>query len=107
MRLTIAAMPVVIGRVELTIKEPHIVRALGFEMKATLVMTQGRPDYEEVPLLFIEASPDKPVRMRDYCIIKHGESIVVQDDEIAVWVATGTGRQLGVVHVFEMRRLPS
>ena len=103
MRLTIAAVPCAPGRFRLKIKNPGIVRYVAFEQKKALVMTQGRPDFEEVPILFVESSPDLPVVEHEFVVVNHGDVLTVEDDERATWVATGVSAKMGVVHVFEMR----
>lgn len=103
MRLTVAAIAAAIGRFELTIKDPGIVRIVGFQRSRALVVSQGEPDFEEVPVLFVESSPEKPVRKHTFCVIKHGSYLDVdEEDELVSWVASGTGAQLGVIHVFEI-----
>ncbi len=107
MRLTITACPVVIGRFEITIRDPGIVRHLLFEKKPTLVMTAGAPDFEEVPVLFVEASPGLPARKHRFVVIQHGEGFDVEDDERAVHRATSLSSKGLVVHVFELVGAPS
>lgn len=101
MRLTIAAVPVVIGSFDLAIKEPHVVRAIYFQRKKALVMTKGQPDFEEVPMFMIESSPDRPVKKRRYQLLKHGDIMELAEYERATWVATSEG-MFGILHAFEI-----
>ncbi len=102
MRLTVAAAPVIVGRFELTIRDPGIVRHIAFEQKPTLVMTRGAPEFEDVPVLFIEANPDGPVRKRRFMVINHGEVFEVNDGYRAVGCGTGISGKGQVVHAFEL-----
>jgi hypothetical protein len=103
-KLTIAALPAAIGIVELKIRDPGTIRHVAFEMRQKLIMENGRPDFEEVPVLFVEAQDSATIRTRRYAIIHHGQWIEPDEDESAAWVATGlSGRGL-LVHVFELTR---
>jgi hypothetical protein len=103
MKLTVAPVPVIVGRFEVTIRDPGIVRAIAFEQKPTLVMTACRPDFEEVPVLFIEARPDGPVRKRRFVAIRLGDVFEVDDANEASWVGTGISGKGQVVSVFELK----
>ncbi len=107
MRLTIAAVAVTMGRFEITIKDPGVVHYLAFENKPTLVMTAGRPAFEEVPVLFVEASPDLPARKHRFIVIQQGEGFDVEDGDRAKWVATSLSSKGVVLHVFELVGAPS
>ncbi len=102
MKLTVTAVPVVFGRFEITIKDPGAVHYMAFEKKPTLVMTAGTPDFEEVPVLFVEASPDMPARKHRYNVLRHGEGFDVEAGERAEWRATSLSAKGQVVHVFEV-----
>jgi hypothetical protein len=65
-------------------------------------MTAGKPDFEEVPVLFVEASPEGPIRKRRFIAIQHGEVFDVGDDERAEWQVSGLSAKGLVVHVFEV-----
>ena len=106
-RLTIAAIPVIVGEFELSIREPGIVRHIAFEKKAKLVMRAGDAEFEEAPVLFVESSPDAPVRKRKYFTIAHGEVINVTDGDVAVWQGTGMSARGLIVHVFELTQARS
>lgn len=105
MRLTIAAVPVVVGRFNLQIRDPGVIRYVAFERKKSLIMARGTPEFEEVPVLFMESSPDQPTRNRNLVVIRQGDVIEVEDDERYVWCGTGLGSMIGVIHVFEMRKV--
>jgi hypothetical protein len=105
MRITIAAVPVVIGRFKLQIREPGTIRGMAFERKPTLVMTRGAPDFEEVPILFIESSPNMPARTRTFVVITHGEVVESDDAESADWRATTVGGPKGALHCFEVKEM--
>ena len=102
-RLTVTAIPVIVGEFDLTIRDPGLVHHVAFERKKSLVMTAGTPDFEEVPVLFIEASPDAPARKHRFMVINHGDVFEPNDDATATWRATGMSATGAIVHVFEMR----
>ena len=104
MKLTIAAVPAAVGIVELKIRDPGVIRHVAFEMRQKLIMENGRPDFEEVPVLFVEAQDNATVRARRYAIIHHGQWIEPDDGEAATWVATGLSARGLLVHVFELKR---
>lgn len=105
--VTIAAVPVAIARIELSIRDPGIVRHVAFERKPRLVMSKGEPNFEEVPVLFIEGQKDAPIRKHRFEIIEHGKWCEPAGDEVATWVATGISGGGLLVHVFEITELPS
>jgi hypothetical protein len=107
MRLTIAAVPVVIGSFTLPLPDPGVVRHIAFEQRPTLVMTKGRPEFEDVPVLFIEMCPSATKRTRRFVVIEHGKVVDVGDDERAVWRGTGISGKGMVTHVFEIEDAPS
>lgn len=102
MKLTVAAVPVVVGRFEIAIRDPGIVRHVAFEHKQKLVMSRGEPSFEEVPVLFVEGHENAPVRKHRFECIKHGTWCDLADDEHARWVASGISGNGLVVHVFEI-----
>lgn len=107
MKVTVAAVPVVVGRFEIAIRDPGIVRHVAFEQKQKLVMSRGDATFEEVPVLFVEGHQDAPIRKHRYEIIPHGRWCELEDDQRATWVGSGISANGMVVHVFEISEQPS
>lgn len=107
MKVTIAAVPVVVGAFEIQIRDPGIVRYVAFERKQSLVMTAGRPEFEEVPVLFVEGQYEAPIRKHRFIVINHGEWCEVDDGDVATYIATGISARGAVVHVFKVMEAPS
>lgn len=105
-KVTIAAVPVVVGSFEVQIRDPGVVRHVAFELKPTLVMTAGRPDFEEVPVLFVEGAFEGTIRKHRFVIIQQGQWCETDDDETATYVATGISGKGTVVHVFKITEAP-
>jgi len=106
-KVTVVAIPVVIGSFEIGIRDPGTIRHVAFERKPKLVMTQGEPNFEEVPVLFVEGRQGAPIRKHKYVVINHGEWCDPDDHEEATWVATGLSGGGLVVHIFEITERPS
>lgn len=102
MKVTLAAIPVGIGAFEIGIRDPGIVRHVAFEMKQTLVMSAGKPEFEEVPVLFVEGQFNAPTRKHRFVVIQHGEWCEPDDGDEATYVASGVSARGLVVHVFRI-----
>lgn len=107
MKVTIAAVPVPVGTFEIAIRDPGIVRHVAFEMKKSLVMTAGRADFEEVPVLFVEGRQDAPIRKHRFIVINHGEWCEPDPGDEATYIATGISARGAVVHVFKVTEAAS
>lgn len=104
MKVSIAAIPVVVGSFEIAIRDPGVVRHVAFEMKRSLVMARGEPEFEEVPVLFVEGQHEAPIRKHRFVVIRHGEWC---DEGDVAYVATGISAKGQVVHVFRVKEAES
>lgn len=107
MRVTIAAVQVAVGAFEISIREPGTVRHVAFERKPTLVMTAGKPEFEDVPVLFVEGVQNAPIRKYRFIVINHGEWCEPDEGDTAHYVASGISGKGQVVHVFAIREAAS
>lgn len=103
MKTTIAPVRCPVGRFSLKIRDPGIVRHVGFELTKKLVMEAGRADFEETLVLFIEAAMDMPIREHQFVVIGNGGTVETTDAERAVYRGTGISGKAGIpLHVFEL-----
>lgn len=103
MKIGIAGVPISPGEFSLQLRRPGRVCAVGFRVDKRLVMTAGEPEFEERPVMFVEADPDGPLRNRKFALVPTDAPFAVKEGYKASWVATGMSSNTGVVmHLFEI-----
>lgn len=104
MKITMGAVPFPFGRFSMKVRDPGRVRVVSFELKESLIMTGGKPRFEEHPVMFIEAAVDGTIRERTFFGLPHGSAFEPEDGELTEWRATGISGGGTVVHLFEIRK---
>jgi hypothetical protein len=104
---SIQAMPVQLadGQHELAvqIRDPGIVRSVGFALERRLVMAQGQPQFNEVLTMFLETSMEGPLRNRRFAVLATGQSVSCKDGHKLTFIGTAISSNTGrIAHVYEV-----
>lgn len=101
--ISIEAQP---GRMSVKIRSPGKVRGVIFIGKPKLVLNRGEPNFDEVPMLFIEGQKGAPIVERTFQIaLGHiREPIVfdIEDEDRYEHVGSCISSRGAVVHVYEI-----
>lgn len=107
-QITIDAMPVRLSEdsheFTVQLRDPGIIRCVGWTLEQRLVMTRGEPELDEVLAMFIEFAPNGPMRNRRFVVMATGQLLGVPDGKALAFVGTAiSGRTGRIAHVFEIR----
>jgi hypothetical protein len=105
--VTIQAMPVQLaeGQHELhvQIREPGLVRSVGYALERRLVMAAGQPQFTEVLTMFLETSMDGPLRNRKFVVLATGQGANTKDGHKLTFIGTAISSNTGqIAHVYEV-----
>lgn len=86
------------------LKEPGVVRSVAWTLQQKLVMTREGAGFDEVLAMFVEFSPDGPLRNRRFVVIPNGQGVNIPDGHRLEHVGTAvSGNTARVAHVFEIK----
>jgi hypothetical protein len=104
---SIQAMPVKLAddqhELAVQIREPGVVRSVGFALERRLVMAQGQPQFNEVLTMFLETSMDGPLRNRRFAVLATGQSVSCKDGHKLTFIGTAISSNTGrIAHIYEV-----
>lgn len=93
------------GQSSISLKIPALaeVRALAWAAKQRLVMTAGAPEYEDIPVAFIELDADAEKVERTFVLLATNQTFEPREGLTTKWCATAVSFDGSrVAHLFEL-----
>lgn len=84
MKVTLGKIPLEFGdhhELELQIRAPGIVRSIAYVMSQRLISRDGRPEFDEQLVAFVETSLDGPLRNYKFARLETNKTLVLKDED--------------------------
>jgi hypothetical protein len=106
--LIIDALPVPMkeGHSEFTVqlKDPGAVRSVNWVLQKKLVMGRDGAGFDELLTMFVEFSPDGPMRNRRFVVLPTGQGVNIPDGHRLEHVGSAASGNTGrIAHVYEIK----